>query len=330
MIFVGPVSRNKPPKGGDHFKNRLILEILHSLDFRVSIIDTSNNLGRIKLVLFLVLERFWVVDKLLISASSASTYRFLENLSERTRKRTSYFVMGGALAQIIRSNSFKPAIYNSLKNLIVQGETIKNDLYGLGITSEVLNNFKHRAHLVGLNLRNSKELRLVFVSRITVSKGVLTILEALCSLSKNKVSCTFFGPCDKDMKQEISNNPYANHAGYLDFYTDPKESYSTLAEFDAMVFPTKWHGEGFPGVFLDAFMVGLPVICSDWNMNSEVIQDGYNGIVLKENNAEYLADAINKIDTDRVWLNELSKNSMASFDQYNFETAKVRIKEILS
>jgi glycosyltransferase involved in cell wall biosynthesis len=330
MIFVGPVSRNKPPKGGDHFKNRLILEILHSLDFRVSIIDTSNNLGRIKLLLFLVLDRFWVVDKLLISASSASTYKFLEKLSERTRKRTSYFVMGGALPHIIRINSFKPAIYNSLNNLIVQGETIKNDLYSLGITSEVLSNFKHRAHLVGLNLRNSKELRLVFVSRITISKGVLTILKALSSLSKNNVSCTFFGPCDKDMEQEILNNPYVNYAGYLDFYHDPKESYSMLAAFDAMVFPTKWHGEGFPGVFLDAFMVGLPVICSDWNMNAEVIKDGYNGIVLKENNAECLAEAINKLDTDRVLLNELSKNSMASFDQYDFETAKGRIEEILS
>jgi glycosyltransferase involved in cell wall biosynthesis len=103
-----------------------------------------------------------------------------------------------------------------------------------------------------------------------------------------------------------------------------------LAEYDTMVFPTKWHGEGFPGVFLDAFMVGLPVICSDWNMNSEVIQDGYNGIVLKENNAECLAEVINKIDTDRKWLNELSKNSKASFDQYDFETAKGRIEEILS
>jgi glycogen synthase len=155
-------------------------------------------------VLFLVLERFWVVDKLLISASSASTYRFLENLSDRTRKRTSYFVMGGALPQIIRSNSFKPAVYNSLKNLIVQGETIKNDLYSLGITSEVLNNFKHRAHLGELNLRNSKKLRLVFVSRITVSKGVLTILEALSTLSKNNVSCTFFGPCDVELNEAVS------------------------------------------------------------------------------------------------------------------------------
>jgi glycosyltransferase involved in cell wall biosynthesis len=132
-----------------------------------------------------------------------------------------------------------------------------------------------------------------------------------------------------EMKEAISKNAFSYYGGYLDFYSNPEESYSKLKEFDAMVFPSKWHGEGFPGVFLDAFMVGLPVICSDWNMNSEVIQNGYNGIVLKENNAECLAEAIYKIDTDRVWLYELSKNSMASFDQYDFETAKVRIEEIL-
>jgi glycosyltransferase involved in cell wall biosynthesis len=330
MIFVGPIARNKPPKGGDHFKNRLLLEILLSLDFRVSIIDTSNILGRIQLVLFLALERVWEVDNLFISASSASTYRFIDKLSKRTRNRTSYFVMGGALPQMIRNNNFSPSKYNSLKHIVVQGETIKADLYSLGIKSEVLSNFKHRANFAELTERNRKQLRLVFVSRITESKGVLTILDALQTISKDTIDCTFFGPCDLDMKEVISNNAFAHYGGYLDFYSNPEESYSNLAEYDAMVFPTKWHGEGFPGIFLDAFMVGLPVICSDWNMNAEVIQDGYNGLVLKENNAECLAEAIIKIDTDRKLLNKLSKNSQASFDQYDFETAKVRIKEILS
>ena len=238
--------------------------------------------------------------------------------------------MGGALPQMISNNNFFPAKYNSLKHIVVQGETIKTDLYSLGIKSVVLSNFKHRAYVAELIERNRKELRLVFVSRITEAKGVLTILDALQTISKDTIDCTFFGPCDLDMKEVISNNAFAHYGGYLDFYSNPEESYSNLAEYDAMIFPTKWHGEGFPGIFLDAFMVGLPVICSDWNMNAEVIQDGYNGLVLKENNSECLAEAIIKIDTDRKLLNKLSKNSQASFDQYDFETAKVRIKEILN
>jgi len=96
-----------------------------------------------------------------------------------------------------------------------------------------------------------------------------------------------------------------------------------------MLFPTNWHGEGFPGVFLDAFMVGLPVICSDWNMNSEVIQDGYNGLVLKETNVHNILAAVNKLYHDRELLNNLSINSFNSFDQYDVENAKGRINKIL-
>ena len=330
LIFIGPIARNKNPNGGDHFKNRLLLEVLKKLDIRVSIFDSSNIIGRIKLLFFIIVERFISFDGVLISASSISAYRFLEKLSERTRKKTTYFVMGGALPNIIESNNFRPVVYNSLKNVIVQGEIIRTELRDLGISSKVMHNFKHRAYTEKLNFNNHQGLQLVFVSRITEEKGVFNILEALNELSNKDIYCTFFGPCEDDLKIEILKNPYSVYGGYLDFYSKPDKSYSKLAEFDVMVFPTKWHGEGFPGVFLDAFMVGLPVICSDWNMNSEVIQDGYNGIILKDNNAECLAEAINKLNNDRELLKALSKNSKASFDQYDFETAKLRIEEILN
>jgi glycosyltransferase involved in cell wall biosynthesis len=331
-FFIGPVNRNSHPNGGDQFKNRILFDILKGIIKEIVLIDTSTIYGRLKLLWLFIFEKTGQIDKLVISASTISSYNLIKLLNEKTRWQTTYFVMGGALPGIIKSNNFKPCIYNGLKNVLVQGETIRAELLNFGISSKVLHNFKHRVYGYKLkpNFQNINKLHLVFVSRVTEDKGVFNILEALNDLSNEHISCTFFGPCDEDMKEAILKNKYSLYGGYLNFYSKPEESYCKLAEFDAMVFPTKWHGEGFPGVFLDAFMVGLPVICSDWNMNSEVIQDGYNGIVLKENNAECLAKAINKINTGREWLFELSKNSMASFDQYDFETAKVRIEEILS
>jgi glycosyltransferase involved in cell wall biosynthesis len=328
--FIGPVNKDKPPKGGDQFKNRILFDILQGINNEMGLIDTAKIYGRLKLLCFFFLEKTGKIERLVISASSVSSYKFIQLLNEKTKRRTTYFVIGGALPEIIIKNNFKPTVYHNLKSTVVEGAFLQQKLGELGVISKVLPNFKYRNYNKPKNSVLSEMLKLVFVSRITESKGVLTILEALNNLSRDSVSCTFFGPCDMEMKEAISKNAFSYYGGYLDFYSNPEESYSKLTEFDAMVFPTKWHGEGFPGVFLDAFMVGLPVICSDWNMNSEVIQNGYNGIVLKENNAECLAEAIYKIDTDRVWLYELSKNSMASFDQYDFETAKVRIQEIIS
>jgi glycosyltransferase involved in cell wall biosynthesis len=329
-FFIGPVNKNLQPKGGDEFKNRILLEILNSCVEEIGLIDTARISGRLKLLFLLILEKTGQIEQLIISASSVSSYKFIRFLNEKTKKRTTYFVIGGALPEIIKKNNFHPSVYHNLKVTVVEGAFLQEKLGGYGVTSTVLPNFKHKKHNKLKQINSSDHLKLVFVSRITEAKGVLTILNALQTISKDTINCAFFGPCDLDMKEVISNNAFAHYGGYLDFYSNPEESYSNLAEYDAMVFPTKWHGEGFPGIFLDAFMVGLPVICSDWNMNAEVIQDGYNGLVLKENNAECLAEAIIKIDTDRKLLNKLSKNSQASFDQYDFETAKVRIKEILS
>ena len=329
-FFIGPVNLNSHPKGGDQFKNRILFNILQSINKEIDLIDTARIFGRLKLLWLLYLEKTGQIDKLVISASSVSSYKFIKLLNKRTKRRTTYFVIGGALPEIIIKNNFKPTIYHDLKSIIVEGAFLQHKLGELNVTSTVLPNFKYKKYIKAKKERSWESLKLVFVSRVTESKGVLTILEALNSLSRDCISCTFFGPCDVELKEAISRNAFANFGGYLDFYSNPEESYSNLAEYDAMVFPTKWHGEGFPGIFLDAFMVGLPVICSDWNMNAEVILDGYNGLVLKENNAECLVEAIIKIDTDKKLLNKLSRNSQASFDQYDFETAKVRIKEILS
>lgn len=71
-----------------------------------------------------------------------------------------------------------------------------------------------------------------------------------------------------------------------------QKNYDILAEYDAMLFPTYWHGEGFPGIIIDAFVSGLPVVATDWSLNADIIEDGKTGIILKENTVESLVDAM--------------------------------------
>ena len=59
-----------------------------------------------------------------------------------------------------------------------------------------------------------------------------------------------------------------------------------------MLFPTFFYGEGFAGIFIDAFIAGLPVIATDWSLNSEIVTDGETGIIVQNRSAEKLADAI--------------------------------------
>ena len=74
----------------------------------------------------------------------------------------------------------------------------------------------------------------------------------------------------------------------MDFQNNPEKAYSTLSKYDCMLFPTYWKGEGFPGVVIDAFIAGLPVIATDWNMNTEIIKEGENGFIIPPNNIRAL------------------------------------------
>jgi len=57
-----------------------------------------------------------------------------------------------------------------------------------------------------------------------------------------------------------------------------------------MLFPTFWVGEGFPGIIIDAYIAGLPIIASDWNLNGEIIDEKETGFIIKKKDSIQLKD----------------------------------------
>lgn len=93
-----------------------------------------------------------------------------------------------------------------------------------------------------------------------------------------------------------------------------------------MLFPTYWHGEGFPGIIIDAFVSGLPVIATDWSLNADIIEDGKTGVILKENTVEALADAMDMMINNPKSVELMSKtcqNSAMNFDIKNVVSDKL-------
>jgi glycosyltransferase involved in cell wall biosynthesis len=76
---------------------------------------------------------------------------------------------------------------------------------------------------------------------------------------------------------------YSQTASYKGFLKLDKDGYKTLSQYDCMVFPTFFPGEGYPGAILDAFLCGLPVVASDWKNNDEIISEGKTGYLINLN-----------------------------------------------
>ena len=84
ILFIGAINNSNSPKGGEEYKNQLILKkLVQSNTFKTIAIDTYNWKGKplliAKLFRNLLFKQF---DSVVISASSASTYLLLNIIAK--------------------------------------------------------------------------------------------------------------------------------------------------------------------------------------------------------------------------------------------------------
>ncbi len=96
-----------------------------------------------------------------------------------------------------------------------------------------------------------------------------------------------------------------------------------------MLFPTYWKGEGFPGVIIDAFVAGLPVIATDWNMNTEIIEDGVNGFIIEPKSSAALAEKMQYVMQSRGELEKIRQNNFTRAKDYHIDKIWPQIMELL-
>ena len=89
-----------------------------------------------------------------------------------------------------------------------------------------------------------------------------------------------------------------------------------IKDYYALLFPTYWDGEGFPGTIVDAFSAGLPVIATDWNCNAEIIENKKNGILYPNEEIRNLTEAIKWMLNNKDSINELKSNCLISAKKY--------------
>lgn len=77
--------------------------------------------------------------------------------------------------------------------------------------------------------------------------------------------------------------------------------------------------EGFPLVLIEAMGAGIPCIGTDISGNKAIIKHNENGIIIKENSVEALAQAIDTLIRNPTLLHKMSKNAIQTALQYRKE-----------
>lgn len=142
--------------------------------------------------------------------------------------------------------------------------------------------------------------RFVFLSHVRPTKGISELIVAAERLGDD-VTVNVYGPLYDGLTEEIFKN--CKHVRYCGV-ADPDLVPEILKSHDALLLPTYYDGEGYPGVILEAFNAGIPVITTLWKAIPEVV-DETCGVLISPRDSESLYRAMSEIVSDESFYQSL-------------------------
>jgi len=156
--------------------------------------------------------------------------------------------------------------------------------------------------------------RFVYVGQVREYKGIRELVEAAERLDSS-TTVDVYGPIFDDLSPDIFDR--CRHIFYRGVL-DHRDVVSTIQQYDALVLPTHHDGEGYPGVILEAYSVGLPVVTTNWRAIPEIV-DETSGILVEPRNPEALYQAMRKLSTDLDLYVRLCKGARRRADAFSAE-----------
>lgn len=245
-------------------------------------------------------------------------------LNRLYHRKLYYIVIGGFLPQLLKDHPGYKKLVNRFCAVFVQTENLKKDLEVLGVKRvHILSNPKrlHTRSERELSVQTERNLKLCVFSRICREKGVEDAIEAVRianeRLGGQFLSLDMYGLLPEAYRERLAelletNGAFVRYCGIADY----DKTVETLKEYFLMLFPTYYHGEGFPGNVVDAYNSALPIVATDWLYNSDVITDGRNGILVPVRDPNAIAEAILRLYHDRELAFQYAKNCLADAAQY--------------
>ena len=295
-IIIGWINKGKPADCGETMKNQLMIQKLEELGVKCYLADFKNWRKHP----WVFLELLWLMlahrDATLIFSTSTQNVYPMMKLMKRIgwKQHTVHWVIGGALGQKVKNGTYQADVIGYMDYTLVESNLMKQQLTECGVINvSQVPNFKpipyYPKHVGG-----GEKRRFVFLSRIMPEKGCDYIIEAAKMLNDRgyaqKYEIDFYGKVAESynevFERKVEDLSNVNYAGFLNLRENA--GYDKLANYDIMLFPTYWKGEGFAGVLIDAFISGVPIIASDWAHNRQFLADNETALFVPVHDVEAL------------------------------------------
>ena len=157
--------------------------------------------------------------------------------------------------------------------------------------------------------------RLLFLSLLQPEKG-LPELVAAAPRFPAEVRLSVFGPKYGYDPAVIGLLPNAEYGGIV----PPERVPEVMEAHDALVLPTRL-SEGYPGVVVEAFQMGLPVIVTRQPALNELVTEGHDGVFVNPGSVDSLVNAVDRLCSDDTLFQHLREGALRSGERYRSDRA---------
>lgn len=307
IIFSGVMK--KFPDGGDSMKNKLFVERFKEVYDKVWVVGFNKDSWHL---FFFPFKIMWL---LLVSIAHPRTRIVLSSNSWESNiiikilglfgmsKRIYFWVVGGAFHNAV-GVKYPLSRFQKIHTIYVQSPKMVEVMRNKGFNNVMyVPNSKRIDYYPTIKCRDGdSKVKFVFLSRIHPDKGIRMIMESAKWLNdngyNNRFTIDFYGKVFRQFENEFLSRTEqlqnVEYKGYLNLAN--QSNYDVLSKYDVMLFPTYWYGEGFPGIVIDAYIAGLPIIASDWNFNSDVVSSETGTILPAKDSKSLLKEMLNYIE----------------------------------
>ena len=152
----------------------------------------------------------------------------------------------------------------------------------------------------------------LFVGLLRYYKGLDTLIDA-ARLISGKIVIVGAGPLEKELKQRVLVNGLSNviFTGYL----PDGDKVALLKLSKALVLPANLRSEAFGVCLLEASMMARPMITTEIETGTSYVNiDGETGYIVEPDNAEQLAESMNKLSDNQQLAAQFGNNALARFE----------------
>lgn len=317
-----------PPFGGVTIKNKLLAEALEKT-LPIRRMDTRKGKKNPFVLAGQTLRLITGSGPFVVATSKAGRRRItmtLARFNPAALKKSLLIVMGGCIQEDVGGDEPYIAALKRYKRIFVEVPAMKEALEDMGFENvSVYPNCRRDRRVKAIRETGEAGLKCLFFSLICREKGADIILETEIP----GVTVDFYGEIQGDYREEflrkIDASARFRYRGV--FPSDGENVYGKLHEYDLLLLPTHYVGEGVPGILIEGKIAALPAVVSNFRYNASLVRDGVSGVVLKETTPQALAETLQALASDRKKVDALKTGALKSAKDYLLEN---NLDEILS